>query len=303
MTFSSKTKNELSSMQWAEICCIKAEITAALVCSARFGNGQISIATAHEGYSERLSSMINEIYATSVKISRGSELFTILCDDKIAYKEILEDLEDQMSFNSLRGTVRTDVIADDCCGRSFLRGAFLSTGSVSDPDKSYHLELAIRRISVAKLVKKQLLKENINARILKRGGYHVLYLKEGQQISDFLLTIGAHKAMLDLESLMVHKSVRNTVNRMVNCDTANIDRITATGTRQLEAIRYIENSIGLDKLSDALFEAATLRLQNPDLSIKELGELIDPPLGKSGMNHRLKKLELIAMENKKCQHK
>lgn len=298
MTFSSGIKNELSDLQWKDLCCVKAEIMAALLCSARFGSGKVSIATAHKKYMKRLSSMINEVYATDVKITHGSELYTIICEDAMAFNEILEDLYSSVGFDSVRGTVKEPMFTEKCCSRSFLRGVFLSCGSISEPEKAYHLELSTRRVSVASAIKEQLAEENINAGMLKRGGYHVLYIKEGQNISDFLLIIGAQKAMLRLESLMVDKSVRNSVNRIVNCDSANIDRIALTGARQLEAIKHISKNIGLNKLPEGLRKAAKLRLENPDISIKELGELMDPPLGKSGMNHRLKKLEQIASENK-----
>jgi DNA-binding protein WhiA len=179
-----------------------------------------------------------------------------------------------------------------------LRGIFLSGGSVSEPNKSYHLEIASRRLSVAQAAIHLLELDDINASMLKRSGYYVVYIKEGQQVSDFLLVTGAHSALLELESLRVNKSVRNSVNRVVNCDNANTIRVAFTGARQQEALEYIKKYIGIASLSPDLQKALEIRLENPDMSLKELGEIMDPPLGKSGMNHRLVKLERIAAEHK-----
>ena len=181
--------------------------------------------------------------------------------------------------------------------RAFLRGLFLSSGSVIEPNKSYHLEIAARRLSVAEAAVQLLSLDDIGSAMLRRNGYYVVYMKEGQQISDFLLITGAHEALLDLESLRVNKSVRNSVNRVVNCDNANTIRIAFTGARQQEVLEYLSEHVGLGSLPKDLRSAAQMRLDYPDLSLKELGEMMDPPLGKSGMNHRLKRLEKIAGEH------
>ncbi len=291
-----RIKDELSSGEWEDLCCIRSEMMGALVSSARFGNRTVNIATAHKGFAERLSAMLGESYAAAVRISHGSELYTLVCSDSRAYEEMIGDLEMVLGFDSIRGTVSSEGFADDCCRRAFLRGVFLASGSVSDPDKAYHLEFATRRQSVSELIARTLAGEDITSGYLRRKGYHVIYVKEGQQISDFLLITGAHKAMLELESLMVDKSVRNTVNRVVNCDSANIDRIALTGSRQYELLQELNEQCGLDFLPGELKMAAEARLDNPDMSLRELGEIMDPPIGKSGMSHRLKKLETIAAE-------
>lgn len=300
MTFSGKIKEELCSMPWGDLCCVRAEMMAALVCSARFLSGRITISTAHAAYASRLSSMLNEIYATTVTMTHGRELYTLSVDDRRTYDEIISDLAESMEFETLRGTVGDSIFMEECCGRSFLRGVFLASGSVSEPGKAYHLEFTTRRLSVAMCIREILRRDDINSGLLKRSGYHVVYIKEGQQLSDFLLVTGAHNAMLELESLMVDKSVRNSVNRVVNCDNANTIRIAYTGARQQEELEYLAAKVGLDNLPEDLRIAAYARLEYPDLSLKELGEKLDPPLGKSGINHRLKRLEKLAQEHREC---
>lgn len=297
MSFSRNVKNEYCAMPWGDLCCVQAEMMASLMCSARFRQGQVAISTAHQGYSERLSSMINEIYATTVSIVHGRELYNIFVTSKQAYDEIISDLKEHAGFDAIRGTMSKENFTNDCCRRAFLRGLFLSSGSVSEPNKSYHLEITARRLSVAEAALNLLSMEDIHANILKRNGYYVVYMKEGQQVSDFFLVTGAHEALLELESLRVDKSVRNSVNRVVNCDNANTIRIAFTGARQQEVLEYLSEHVGLGTLSKDLQNAAQTRLDYPDLSLKELGEIMDPPLGKSGMNHRLKKLEKIAADH------
>ncbi|MHB1485405.1 MAG: DNA-binding protein WhiA [Saccharofermentanales bacterium] len=297
MSFSTRIKDEYCEINWNKMCCAKAEMLASLLCSARFRQGQIAISTAHEGYSKRLSSMIDKIYSTKVKITHGRELYNIHVDEKSAYDDIIADLREQAGFDAVRGTMSSLTFTSTCCRRAFLRGLFLSSGSVIEPNKSYHLEITARRLSVAEAALRLLEQDEIQAGILRRSGYYSVYMKEGQQISDFLLITGAHEALLEFESLRVDKSVRNSVNRVVNCDNANSIRIAYTGARQQEALEYIAENIGLGTLPKELQDAAQMRMDYPDLSLKELGELMNPPLGKSGMNHRLKKLEQIASDH------
>lgn len=298
MSFSKNVKNEYCAMSWGKTCCAHAEMMGSLMCSARFRQSQVAISTAHAGYAERLTRMINENYETEVSVTHGRELYNILVTDKQAYDRIIIDLRDQAGFDAIRGTMTRESFTDECCRRAFLRGLFLSSGSVSEPNKSYHLEIAARRLSVAEEATHLLSLDDIHAGVLKRNGYYVVYMKEGQQVSDFFLITGAHEALLELESLRVNKSVRNSVNRVVNCDNANTIRIAYTGARQQEILEYLSEQVGLGSLPKDLQTAAQTRMDYPDLSLKELGEMMTPPLGKSGMNHRLKKLEKIAADHK-----
>lgn len=181
-----------------------------------------------------------------------------------------------------------------CCKKSYLKGAFLSAGSMSDPEKTYHLEIISHHRSLAKEVNDLITYFNLNAKVIKRKGYFVVYLKEGENIVDFLNIIGAHGALLELENVRILKEMRNNVNRIVNCETANLQKTVDASIRQVENIKYIRDNLGFDNLPENLVQIAELRLEYSDASLKELGEMLSPTLGKSGVNHRLRKLDEIA---------
>ncbi len=181
-----------------------------------------------------------------------------------------------------------------CCKRAFIRGAFMAAGSISDPRKSYHFEIACRSPEQAVQLQGLMADFDMDARIVERKSYYVLYLKEGAQIVDMLNVMEAYVSLMNLENLRIVKEMRNSVNRRVNCETANISKTINAAVRQAEDIRLIRDTIGLDRLSPALREMALVRLEYPDASLRELGELLEPPVGRSGVNHRLRKLGEIA---------
>ena len=182
----------------------------------------------------------------------------------------------------------------DCCKRAFLRGAFLERGSFSDPLKSNDLEFTFARKETADLVRETLSSFEIRGKMVERNGRFVVYLKDGDMIFEFLLQIGAAKALLAFENARVVKDVKNSVNRRVNFETANLRKAANAGVLRAQDIEKIENTIGLDRLPENLREAALLRKEYPDVTLQELGEMMDPPVGKSGVNHRLRKLHEIA---------
>lgn len=181
-----------------------------------------------------------------------------------------------------------------CCCRAFLRGVFIASGSVSDPKKSYHLELAVRNEEAVELIRKCFELFRLEFSMIQRKNLHVVYIKEAEQIVDFLNVIGAHRALLSYEDIRVLKSVRNDINRLVNCETANLDKTVEAAVKHIQYIEQLEECGLLETLPEPLKETALLRLQHPDASLKELGEMSTPPVGKSGINHRLKKLQRIA---------
>ena len=187
-----------------------------------------------------------------------------------------------------------DLLSKSCCKRAFLRGAFLASGSISDPQKSYHFEIVCQEQEQAQLLQELYRAFELDAKIVQRKKYYIVYLKEGAQIVDALNVMGAHVALMNLENVRIMKEMRGSVNRIVNCETANINKVVGAACRQVDDIRYIQSKIGLDELPPALKEMALVRLEYPDSSLKELGELCDPPVGKSGVNHRLRKLGEIA---------
>ena len=182
------------------------------------------------------------------------------------------------------------IIKNSCCQRAFLRGAFLSAGSMSDPEKGYHLELVCGLLTQALQIRELLLGFEIEARIVRRKKYFVVYIKEGAGISDFLNVTEAHVALMEFENSRVVRDVRNTVNRRVNCETANIAKTVNAAARQVEDILWLQQRYGLENLPEGLRQMAQVRLEHPDAPLKELGAYLDPPVGKSGVNHRLRKL-------------
>lgn len=182
----------------------------------------------------------------------------------------------------------------ECCKRAYIRGAFLASGSVSDPQKSYHLEIVCQQKERAQVLQQVLNELDLDARIVTRKKSDVVYLKEGEQILSFLGSIGATQHLFAMENVRILKEMRNNLNRQVNCEAANLNKTVSAAVRQIEDIRWIEACGEFKNLPPNLREIAEIRLENPDVSLKELGELLTPPVGKSGVNHRLRKLGEIA---------
>jgi hypothetical protein len=181
-----------------------------------------------------------------------------------------------------------------CCRRAFIRGAFMAAGSISDPNKSYHFEIVCRTRGQAEQLQELIAGFEAEPKIVERKERHVVYLKEGEQIVDMLNVMEAYVSLMNLENVRILKEMRNSVNRKVNCETANINKTVSAAVRQLEDIRLIRDTIGFDSLPAQLAEMAQVRLDYPDATLKELGTYLDPPVGKSGVNHRLRKLAAVA---------
>lgn len=186
------------------------------------------------------------------------------------------------------------LVQQTCCRRAYLRGAFMAAGSLSDPSKSYHFEIVCETMRHASLLQELMNSFGADAKIVRRKNHLVVYLKEGSQIVDMLNVMEAYVSLMNLENVRILKEVRNTVNRKVNCETANINKTVNAAVKQIEDIRKIQNAIGLEGLPESLGEIARLRLDYPEASLKELGERLNPPIGKSGVNHRLRKLSILA---------
>ena len=188
------------------------------------------------------------------------------------------------------------ILQQPCCKRAFIRGAFLVAGSISDPNKGYHFEIVCPSINQAEQLVKAMKVFEVEAKFVNRNGKYVVYLKEGAQIVEILRVMEAAHSVMELENIRVVKEVRGTINRKVNCETANIGKTVSTAVRQIEDINLIEEKLGLENLPAQLQEIAEVRLEYPDTPLGSLGQYLDPPIGKSGVNHRLKKLAKIADE-------
>ena len=190
--------------------------------------------------------------------------------------------------------VRNAIVQAVCCKRAYIRGAFIASGSMSDPSKSYHFEIVCNTQGQAEYLKNMMNNFEVESKIVQRKKTFVVYLKEGSQIVDILNVMEAHVALMELENVRIMKEMRNSVNRKVNCETANINKTVSAAVRQIEDIKYIRDTTGFDKLPEGLKDVALTRLTYPDATLKELGALLENPIGKSGVNHRLRRLSEIA---------
>lgn len=195
-----------------------------------------------------------------------------------------------------RSEIPVELIDSDILRRAYIRGVFLGGGSMTDPKRSYHLEIVTQSEEYAGHLIDLIENYNIYPRMSYRKESIVVYLKESEQISDFLALIGAYEAVMALENTRIQKNVRNQVNRLVNCETANLNKSIDAAQRQIQHINLITSRMGLERLPDSLRQAAEVRLNHPEESLKDLGQLLDPPVGKSGMNHRMRRLEELAMQ-------
>ena len=208
-------------------------------------------------------------------------------------------LDSDGNIHECMSLIHNQLLKQNCCRRAFIRGAFLAAGSVSAPEKSYHFEIVCASQKKAEQLQELLLQYEIDAKTVLRKQHYVVYVKEGAQIVKLLGLMGAHVSLMQLENIRIVKEMRNSVNRKVNCETANLNKTVSASVRQVEDIRYIEQHKGLHELTEGLEEIARLRLEHPDASLKELGDMLSPQVGKSGVNHRLRKLSLIAEQLRK----
>ena len=219
-------------------------------------------------------------------VKNHEEALRLLQATKLLTRE--GDVQEELSL------VRNTVVQQYCCKRAFIKGAFLVSGSISDPEKSYHYEIVCSARGKAEQLQKIMNSFEIDAKVILRKRSYVVYVKEGAQISDLLNIMEAHVALMKFENIRILKDMRNAVNRKVNCETANINKTVSAAVKQVEDIHYIRDTIGLENLSEALYDVALTRLSYPEATLKELGDLLTPPVGKSGVNHRLRKLGEIA---------
>jgi DNA-binding protein WhiA len=211
------------------------------------------------------------------------------------YQEILQQLKIAEFGVQYREDIDPELITKGCCKRAYLRGAFLAAGSVNDPESnSYHLEMSVGRKNMARSLLGLMNAFDLHAKLIERKKEYVVYVKEGDKIVEFLNVIGAHQALLRFEDVRILKGMRNQVNRLVNCETANLNKTIHAAVRQIENIRLVEQIIGLENLPPHLKEVAELRLKHPEINLKELGTLLSGSVSKSGVNHRLRKLDQIA---------
>lgn len=296
MSFSSDAKAELCSVRPDRKCCAVAESYGVLMYCNSFSPNQIRIITASDDFALRLPKLFKRAFNLSfdqmpAEDARGKRSFHITDKTKIAQIMTVfgADIEKHLSHH-----VNFGVIEEDCCRTSFVRGAFLAGGSVTDPEKRYHLELATPHHAVSRESYSLLLDLGFSPRETSRAGNWLLYFKQADAIADFFITIGASGTAMDVMTAKVEKEMRNTITRQTNCDNANIDKTIAAAQAQMDAIRAIAHEYGLDWLPDPLKDAALLRITNPEASLADLATLSYPPVSKSCLSHRLKKIMSLA---------
>lgn len=311
MSFASETKKELTNLE-VKNCCGKAELSALIRMngSLSFANKKlaIDIQTENAAIARRIYSLIKKYYTVSVellvrkkmRLKKNNVYIVRLVENA---RQILSDLKIIGEGFEFVHDISSELIKKKCCKRSYLRGAFLAGGSVNNPEtSSYHLEISSLYKEHNDALCELMNSFDLNSKTLERKKGFITYLKEAEKITDFLIIIGANIALLKFEDVRIVRDMRNSVNRLVNCETANLNKTIGAAIRQVENIKYIEETVGLGILPEKLREIAELRVAYQDVTLKELGEMVSVGnISKSGINHRLRKIDEIAEKIRKGQ--
>ncbi len=258
----------------------------------RGGRPYIKFQTENINVARMCFTLLKKTFNITVNLSvRKSKLFLyMIC----IYGTDAENVRDTLKYGESLETAAALLTEKDCCRRAFIRGTFLVSGSLNDPERSYHLEVVCNDSKFAEILKNTIVSFGVEAKIALRKKYYVVYVKEGDGIVDMLNIMEANNSLLSMENTRVLKEMRNRVNRSVNCETANIKKTVGAAVRQIADIEYLISCGAFKELDRGLKEIAELRLENQEATLTELGEMLDPPVGKSGVNHRLRKLSEFA---------
>lgn len=309
MTYALQAKNELARRELGKNCCQAAELTAFIRLS---GNIQISgkrltlnVVTSHPAVARRIFMLFKQVFCLNSELLvrrkirlRKNNVYLVRITESLRVREVLSNLG-LMREGALTQELSERIHKNKCCRRAYLRGAFLAAGSVSNPENSYHLEIYTDYQQQADELAALIETFGVNAKVTNRKNGYLVYLKDSEQIVEFLNVIGAHSALMNFENVRILKDIRNRINRLVNFETANVNKTVEAAVKQAEMIRQIDEQMGLAWLEEPLRRLAELRLLHPEASLQELGELLDPPLGKSGVNHRMRKLEKLSKKLEK----
>lgn len=298
MSFSYDTKNELCKLDIHKHCCARAEAYGILLYCNTFNGTEVRIITENENFAARLPRLFHKAF--NVTFDRqpeadqvGKRIF------QITDREKLDRIINQLGFDPEQNLVlhiNFGLLEEECCRASFFRGAFFAGGSITDPQKRYHLELTTSHLQVSRELDALLLDTGFAPKSVSRNSIFVTYFKQSEHIEDFLTLIGAPVAAMNIMSAKMEKDLRNSVNRRLNCDSANLDKAVEASQEQMEAIRRLMSAGLMEQMPDKLQQTASLRLENPELTLSELAEEFDPPVTKSCLNHRLRKLMEVARD-------
>ena len=297
MSFSTDVKNELLGVENTSHCCEKAQIYGLLLFGKSFSADEISISLENKAVASYYKKVLDSYAGGSFAIKSSSpEKMKIRTSNKASAKAAYESFGYSEKDRSLR--INWANFNCDNCYVAFLRGSFLSCGTITSPDKGYHLEFTVPYLNLCRDFKRVFVELGFEPKQLTRNGYYILYFKDSEQIEDLLTIMGAVNSSLKLMSVKVYKDVRNNINRRTNFETANLDRIINAENIQKDAIKKIKAAGGINALPEELRQIAILRLENDGLSLRELGEMCEPVLSRSGVNHRLKKIVEFANDIK-----
>ncbi|EXX87901.1 sporulation regulator WhiA [Paenibacillus darwinianus] len=303
MSFAAQTKKELTLLE-ADDCCEVAELSALIRMN---GSVQLSsrkvildISTENAAIARRIYTLLKKKFAVHIELLvrkkmrlKKNNVYIVRIPAKV--QEILADLKIVSEGFMFNEGIDKEILRKPCCKRSYLRGAFLAGGSVNNPEgSSYHLEIASLYEEHCKALVDLANKFNLNARCIERKKGFIFYIKEGEKIIELLNIIGAHQALFKFEDVRIMRDMRNSVNRIVNCETANLNKTIGAAVRQIDNIKLLQKEMGLENLPDKLREVAEIRLAHPDMNLKEVGDLLKGSVSKSGVNHRLRKIDELA---------
>lgn len=299
MSFSSDVKAELCRGALNHLCCARAESYGVLLYCNTFSAQEVRIITECEHFAQRLPRLFHKAYGLQFDRlpGEGEQKYIFQITDK----EKLAHIIDTLGFDPRQSPVlhiNFGLLEEDCCRAAFLRGVFFSGGSSTDPLKRYHLELTTSHLQASRELEVLLRESGYPPKSLSRNGSFITYFKQSDQIEDFLTLIGAPVAAMQVMSAKLEKDLRNRVNRRLNCDSANLDKSVLAAQEQIEAIHFLEESDLLEDLPDKLKQTAAMRVEFPELPLTELAAEFNPPLTKSCLNHRLRKLVDLAKQKK-----
>ena len=295
MSFAGDVKGELCRVPLSRRCCAQAEAYGVLLYCNTFTGQEVRIVTEHEAFAQRLPALFKKAFKiTFDRLPEGEGKNVLSITDARKLEVIHQSFGSDPAALALH--VNFAVLEENCCRTAFLRGAFLAGGSVTDPRKGYHLELATSHHTVSREVLALMREIELEPKSAQRKGNTVIYFKQSDRIEDFLTCVGAPISSMEVMNAKLERDLRGSVNRRVNCDAANLDKAVEAAMAQVEAIRRLEERGELVTLPDKLREAAALRLSHPEDTLVQLAERCDPPITKSALNHRLRKLVELGRE-------
>ena len=295
ISFSSDTKNELTQDRIVSQCCLKAQAYGLVLFGRSFSHRQISFFTENAAvadyYKDNIFKTTGIVAHIETKATKNKKLKIKTLAERTQLLEYFGHSKNELVLRINRANIN-----GECCFGAFIRGVFLACGSVTSPDKNYHLELVVPYLRLCNDLITVLEEMGLSPKHTQRNGYHLVYFKDSENIEDLLTNMGATDSSLKLMGIKMQKNMRNKVNRKINFELANISKTVEAASNQIKAIEHIDKQIGLKELPKSLYEVAILRLENPSLSLADLGRLLNPPISRSGVNHRLDRIVKIAEE-------